>query len=1315
MPSSEEGEQHALAADTGPMAPRTASVEGCNAGDGGAVGGKRGDGDGGGPQDSSSSFKYLLRVFAYNDAMGWVMNAVALACVVVSGTALPLMDIVFGQFVNVFNGFVAGTMSPAAYRAEVARYSLYFVYIFIGKFALTYIWTAGLIRGQKQVLVNVTAIQATKKLRVDFLRQLLRQEMAFFDTPSMSTSSQITTNSNLINIGISEKLGLTIQGVASFITAFIVAFAVQWKLTLIVVAIVPLNLAVTVACIMRDAWLEYNMFEIYSESGSLAEEALVSIRTAHAFWAFPGLVRRFGAILDRAKRVGDKKSLVYAILFPVEFFCVISGYALAFWQGMRMYSSGEIQNPGTVVTVIFAVLVAAQALTQVAPQTMAISRAAAAAQDVFAIIDRQSATDSLSHDGERIPDFQGDIRLRGVRFAYPSRPGAAVLRGLDLDVPAGRTTALVGPSGCGKSTIFGILERWYPVEAGSTVTFDGRDLAGLNLQWLRTQVRLVHQEPTLFSGTVFQNVADGLTGINTECLDCAERMRLVTEACKAAYAHDFIESLPNGYETKIGERGASLSGGQKQRIVIARSIISNPKVLLLDEATSALDPSAEKIVQAALNNVARGRTMVVIAHRLSTVRDADNIVVMSKGQAVESGSHAQLLARGGAYARLVQAQDLGQGADRADGDDDAAAPAKGAAPAALELTPTRSSAAPGAAAQGGDGRYGLLHGLLLILREQRPLWWHLAATLVCCVVGGGTYPALAILVSKAIVAFQTVDVARGNFFALLFFVIALVNFVAYLFVGWFANVLAQTVMLHYRTEVFNNTLRQDMSFFDRPENSTGALVSRIATEPTSLQELLSANVALLAMNAVNLLSSSVLAIVYGWKLGLVLVLGALPALVSAGYIRIRLESRFEQDIAARFAHSSGIASEAVIGIRTVSSLALERVVIARYEADLQGIATRAVGDLGGKMLFYALSQSISFLAMALGFWYGGRLVSTGEYSNGQFYIVFMAVVYSAEAAAMLFQYTTSITKAQTAINYILGLRRDLELVDEEHDADNGAESPTYGGNGAGEKDAPAHGIEVQCESLEFAYPLRPRHRVLRGLELGVGPGQMVALVGASGCGKSTVVALLERFYDPTAGTVRAHGRDVRTLGRRRYRRDVALVQQEPVLYQGSIRDNVALGARDGGGTGAEGEPPLSEDDIIAACRAANAWDFVASLPQGLDTPCGPQGLSLSGGQRQRIAIARALARRPQLLLLDEATSALDSASEAAIKQALARAATGRTTVAVAHRLSTVRHADAIAVVARGAVAELGSHDELIARRGLYYQMVLCQSLDREAA
>jgi ATP-binding cassette subfamily B (MDR/TAP) protein 1 len=535
-------------------------------------------------------------------------------------------------------------------------------------------------------------------------------------------------------------------------------------------------------------------------------------------------------------------------------------------------------------------------------------------------------------------------------------------------------------------------------------------------------------------------------------------------------------------------------------------------------------------------------------------------------------------------------------------------------------------------------------------------------------------------------------------------------------------------MKTYRGELFDSTMCQDMTFFDQPEHGAGALASRLSSEPTSLQDLISMNLILMLVNIFNLLSSTILAIATGWKLGLVLGLGALPPLVVSGYVRIRLEFKFDEDTAARFASSSALASEAVLAIRTVSSLALERAIVDRYQSMLSGIAKKSIASLGWKMLFYALSQSISYLAMGLGFWYGGQLVSTGEYTNAQFYIVFVAIIFSGESAASFFQYTTSITKARTAMNYIFKLRRGRVICDEHSEVHAGGhDSPTPSSFDTRRqiKVGDKGGMAVECNKLSFAYPLRPGASVLRDIDVSITPGKLIAFVGASGCGKSTMIALLERFYDPTTGSIRADGEDIRTLDRRRYRSDVALVQQEPVLYQGSIRDNIALGIEDVAADDADRRASVAgsinsgqhhdDDAIIEACRQANIWDFVASLPEGLATPCGNQGLALSGGQRQRIAIARALVRSPRLLLLDEATSALDTESERIVQAALDRAAAGRTTVAVAHRLSTIRDANAIVVFERGRVAQVGTHDELVARRGVYYAMVLGQSLDREAS
>ena len=326
--------------------------------------------------------------------------------------------------------------------------------------------------------------------------------------------------------------------------------------------------------------------------------------------------------------------------------------------------------------------------------------------------------------------------------------------------------------------------------------------------------------------------------------------------------------------------------------------------------------------------------------------------------------------------------------------------------------------------------------------------------------------------------------------------------------------------------------------------------------------------------------------------------------------------------------------------------------------------------------------------MGLGFWYGSRLIAKGEYTVSQFFVIFIAIIFGGQGAAQFFTYTTSITKAKGAANYILWLRTvKANISDTEENRNRGPSGDD---------------VSIDIESVEFRYKQRGATRVLRDISLSIKPGTFAAFVGPSGCGKSTIVSLLERFYDPTSGRIMLNEDDVALMSPVSYRRYMSLVQQEPPLYLGSVRENIAIGL--------DYEP--SEDEVREACHQANALEFVSSLPEGLNTPCGSKGLQFSGGQRQRIAVARALIRKPRLLLLDEATSALDTQSERIVQKALDEAASSRTTIAVAHRLSTIRHADVIFVIEDGKIAEMGTHEELQRLKRRYHAMCLAQSLDQ---
>ncbi|KAL1608579.1 hypothetical protein SLS60_003523 [Paraconiothyrium brasiliense] len=501
-----------------------------------------------------------LRVFSYADRTSWTLNVVAFFAAIGAGAVLPLMDLIFGKFVTTFVRFSTGVLTPAGYRSEVNKYTLYFLYLFVAKFCLFY---------THSVLISIAAIRTTKAIRVDFVKATLRQNIAYFDSAEAgSVTSQLTASSNNVNSGISEKLTLTIQGLSTFATAFIIAFAVQWKLTLITISIIPTIVVVVGICLSFMTKWENDMLDIYGQAGKLAEEVFSTMRTVHAFWLNPLLSRKFDKYLLDAQAIGMKNSPVYAILFSTEFFCIYSAYGLAFWQGIRMYSSGEIAQPGQVFTVVLAVIVAATAMSTIAPQIIALGKGAAAAAELFRVIDRVSEIDSLSEEGHIPAKCAGRVEIKGIHFAYPTRPDVQVLNDFSLSVPENTTTALVGASGSGKSTIVGLLgtfffflsqipinlekghqdtetytERWYDSSIRA-IYIDGIKIQDLNLRWLRTNIRLVQQEPVLFSGTVFENVACGLFGTEKAHLPEDQQRRLVEEACKSAYADEFVEQLP---------------------------------------------------------------------------------------------------------------------------------------------------------------------------------------------------------------------------------------------------------------------------------------------------------------------------------------------------------------------------------------------------------------------------------------------------------------------------------------------------------------------------------------------------------------------------------------------------------------------------------------------------------------------------------------------------------------------------------------------------------------------------------------------------
>ncbi|PTB65262.1 P-loop containing nucleoside triphosphate hydrolase protein [Trichoderma citrinoviride] len=1210
-----------------------------------------------------------LRIFTYAGPYERFILAVSIIAAIASGAGIAIQNLVFGSFVTTITDFVTDPASGGAkLRHDAGKLALYFVYIGIARFALSYTYN---------VLLTYNAYRIVRNIRHAYLKAALSQEVAYYDLGTGgSIATQATTNGKLIQGGIAEKLGLSFQGLAAFITAFIVAFVTQWKLTLICLCIAPTTIAVMAFVGISEAGVESKIFDIYARGNAFAEGILGSARTVHAFEMRSRLVKKFDEYLTEAHRYGRQLSPWFAGLLSVEYTVMYLGFGLAFWQGVHLYVNGDISSSGDVFTVIFSVTIATISITALAPYSIEFARAASGAAQLFELIDRKSEINPFDESGEKPSEVTGHVELENVTFAYPSRPGVTVLDNFSLTVPAGKVTALVGQSGSGKSTIVGLIERWYNCRSG-VIKLDGKPIDQLNLNWLRKNVRLVQQEPVLFQGSAFDNIAHGLVGTQWEHASREERMVRVQQAAKLAYAHDFITELPNGYDTQIGQRGGLLSGGQKQRIAIARSIVSQPKVLLLDEATSALDPHAEGIVQQALDRAAEGRTTIVIAHKLATIRKADNIVVMKRGKIVEQGTHAGLMKQDGIYAQLVHIQDLSVSKNESDTESDDQED-EAATENTLNHVESLSRYATGDQArleqQKERDNYehyqkkGLLSVIWRLVVEHPELKWSYIFTVLGCIGAAGGFPGQAILLSSVVDVFTLSDsemTKKGDFYAAMFIVLAVGCLIIYGWLGYTTNAIAQTLSHKLRRQSLNDMLRQDLQFFDRPENNIGALASRVDANPQAILELMGFNIGLILVAVFNILACSILAVAYSWKVGLVVVFAGLPPMVGSGWFKIRLDMKLDHAISARQSKSAAIASEAVTAIRTVSSLAIEESVLKSYTHELDESIRGSVKPMSIMMICFAFTQCVEYFFLALGFWYGCRLVSFGETSMHNFYVAFLGVFFSGQAASQLFQFSTSITKGKNAANYIFWLHGLQPTVQETpENADRG----------------PKSGGPLALDNVRFSYPLRPEAPVLRGINLEIKKGQFFALVGASGCGKSTMIAMLERFYDPSTGTIRIAGDDLTCLNPRLYRRVVSLVQQEPVLFQGSIRENIALGIDDDDTASPSSEGTttavtVSDSRIEQALRAANAWDFV--------------------------------------LLLDEATSALDTESEKIVQSALAEAAKegDRITVAVAHRLSTIRDADVICVFYGGRIVEMGRHDELVALGGMYRKMCEAQNID----
>ncbi len=849
------------------------------------------------------------------------------------------------------------------------------------------------------------------------------------------------------------------------------------------------------------------------------------------------------------------------------------------------------------------------------------------------------------------------VTFEGVTFSYPGgrRPAHD---GLSFEVKAGERVSIVGSSGAGKSTVARLLLRFYDPERGR-VTIGGHDLRKLTLDQLRGQIAVVSQDTYLFHGTVEQNLRMGKPDATPAELQAATRV---------ANAEEFIARLPQGYRTVVGERGVRLSGGQRQRIAIARALLRDAPILILDEALSAVDAESEAVIQQALDRLMEGRTTLIFAHRLSSVIGADRILVLDEGRLVESGSHAELMVRGGAYHRLMAAQaqdDAGRAEPRARPVPE---------PGSVEDEPPVSAVAEPADAilraegMGWPELVRVLLGMVAGYRARLTVTFVLGVARVVALIGVGVLSALVVRAVKNGMPF-------GRFLVALALAAPLAGILHWL-ESWLAHDMAYRLLTDMRLDIFRKLDALAPAYLTR--RRTGDLVG-VATHDIELIEYFFAHTVTPAFVAV-LVPVGVLVTLasFGWPLALAL----LPFLAWAALTPVLGRARIDR-LGSRAREVSGdLTAHAVDSVQGLAEIVAFRQVRARGEE----FGAKAQEYLRVRMPFLhdlALQTSLQETATGLGglvvVGVGTVLVAAGRLDSA---ILPLLTLLAMSAFVPVWE----IAQVGRQLADTLGAARRVHAVHAEP-------LPVTDGSGVHAGGAVSGGPAVAMSLVSFTYPGR-RRRALSQVSFAVPRGSTVALVGPSGAGKTTIANLFLRFWDPDEGVVRLDGHDLREYGLDELRRRIALVAQDTYLFNDTLRNNVLLA-----------RPGATEAELTAAVERAALSEFVAGLPDGLDTVVGERGAQLSGGQRQRVAIARAFLKDAPILILDEATSHLDAVSEQAVRGALDLLARNRTTVVIAHRLSTVRDAHRIIVLEDARVVESGSHRELLDRGGLYAHLV----------
>ncbi|KAM1070463.1 hypothetical protein ACFX13_002300 [Malus domestica] len=1215
------------------------------------------------------------KLLSYADALDWTMMLLGTLGSVVHGMAFPVGYLLLGKALNAFGSNINDTEGMVKALKKVIPYVWYMAFA---------TFPAGIVEIGCWMYSSERQVA---RLRLAYLRAVLSQEIGAFDTDLTSGKiiSGISNHMSIIQDAIGEKMGHFLSCLATFFSGILIAAICCWEVALLTLVVVPLILVIGGTYTKKMNSISATRVLYQSDATAMVEQTISQIKTVYAFVGESSAIKSFSDCMAKQYLLSKGEALIKGVGTGMLQSVSFGSWAFIIWVGAVVVTAKRASG-GDVLAAVMCILFGAISLTYAAPDMQIFNQATAAGTAVFQVVNRKPVI-SYNSEGKILEEIHGNIDIHEVHFSYPSRPDRAILQGFSLSIPAGKTVAFVGSSGCGKSTIISLVARFYDPLKGE-ILIDNHNIKDLDLKFLRKNVGAVSQEPALFAGSISGNMKVGKMDAEDE---------EIQKAAVMANAHTFISQLPDQYSTEVGQRGVQLSGGQKQRIAIARAILKNPPILLLDEATSALDSESEKVVQDALDKAMQGRTVILIAHRLSTIINADMIAVVENGRVSETGTHHSLLDSSKFYNNLFSMQNIN--------------PVRYSRETSTSEEPTNTQQqisleemeqdketwepdsnlkeSPKHEEQEKSKRaifFRIWYGL------QKEDLGRIALGSFAAAFSGISKPVFGYFIITIGVKYVKPDAKRHvEIYSIIFSLIGFLSLFSHTVQHYLFGIIGEKAMTNLRLALYSGVLRNEIGWYEKPENGIGSLTSRIINDTSMVKTIIADRMSVIVQCISSILIATGVSMYVNWRMGLV-AWAVMPCHFIGGLVQAKSAKGFSGDAAAAHAELVTLASESATNIRTVASFCHEDHILRKARISLENPKKRCRRE----SIKYGIIQGISLclwnIAHAVALWYTTVLVDKNQasFENGiRAYQIFSLTVPS------ITELWTLIPTVISAIGVLTPAFQTLDRKTEiEPDTPESSNPDRIKG-------------DIEFQNVKFNYPLRPEVTVLNDFSLQIEAGRKVAFVGPSGAGKSSVLALLLRFYDPMEGRILIDGKEIREYNLRWLRRQIGLVQQEPLLFSSSIKANICYGTEE-----------ASEAEIVEVSREANINEFICNLPDGYETVVGEKGCQLSGGQKQRMAIARTLLKRPAILLLDEATSALDAESEQSVVSALEainlRSLSKTTQITIAHRLSTIIHSDTIVVMDKGKIVETGSHSALIvASEGVYSRLYQLQNLGEE--